>query len=259
MRVGGVVALVLVCGMGGGAAAQPVVTADPDADLARKHFQHGLVLYNDGRFDAAVREFEAARELKPLPAFDFNIARCYERLEYWERAAAEYERYLLHAPGAPEAAEVRERIPVLRARARRAARTATATAPPTESSARPAAAAATMAAPSSRARSLQIAAWAVGGFAVAAAVAGTGAYLSVYSEYQDQRRQCELRSCTEAELAPLQRDVDRAEAAGFTLWSVAAAAAVADVVLWTLVARERRPARVALVPFGAGVAAVGRF
>lgn len=230
----------------GSAVAQPVVTSDPDADLARQHFERALGLYDQGHFADAAREFEQARELKPLPAFDYNIARCYERLEQWGRAASEYQRYLSRAPNAPEAPELRARIPVLKERARQAA---LATAPPP----------ATRPTPAPRSGRLRIAAWAVGALALAAAGAGTGAYLSVYSEYQDQRRTCLERGCTAADLAPLQSDVDRAEAAGYALWGLAGAAAIADVVLWTLSARERRPARVAVVPFGAGAAAVVSF
>src|SRR5262249_13805170 len=53
----------------------------------------------------------------PLPAFDYNIGRCSERLERWAAAAAAYERYLAAQPDAEDAVEIRQRIDILKARA----------------------------------------------------------------------------------------------------------------------------------------------
>jgi len=92
---------------------------DPDTQAARRHYQRGLGLYDQERYDDAIQEFNAAKELKPLPAFDYNIGRCQERLERWEEAAASYEHYLAATPDAPESATLEERIGVLRDRARR--------------------------------------------------------------------------------------------------------------------------------------------
>jgi tetratricopeptide (TPR) repeat protein len=89
---------------------------DPDTEIARRHYSQGLALYEAARYREAVVEFEAARKLRPSHAFDFNIARCYDRLEEPAAAIEAYQRYLA-APVPPEdAEEVRQRIEVLRQR-----------------------------------------------------------------------------------------------------------------------------------------------
>jgi hypothetical protein len=102
--------------VGAGAAAQEPL--DPDTQAARRHFERGLALYLTERYREALHEFETARTTRPVPAFDFNIGRCHERLEEWGAAASAYERYLSAAPGDPDAATIRERLVVLRDRAR---------------------------------------------------------------------------------------------------------------------------------------------
>ena len=62
-------------------------------------------------------EFTAARVVKSSPAFDYNIARCHDRLERVAAAIEWYERFLEHAPDGPEQVTARERLGVLRARA----------------------------------------------------------------------------------------------------------------------------------------------
>ena len=94
----------------------PSVIPDPDTDAARRHFDRGTALYGQQRYADAVREFETARRIKPLPAFDFNIARSFERLEAWAAAADAYDRYLDSLRAGKEADDIRARIAVLRAR-----------------------------------------------------------------------------------------------------------------------------------------------
>ena len=91
--------------------------ADPDTESARRHFQRGAELYDRGAYAEAVREFETAKRIKPAPAFEYNVARCRDRLEQWGAAADGYERYLVAVPNAPERDELRARIVELRARA----------------------------------------------------------------------------------------------------------------------------------------------
>jgi tetratricopeptide (TPR) repeat protein len=87
---------------------------DPDTEIARRHFKTGSVLYDEGNYEKAREEFEAARRVRPLPAFDFNIARCLDRLERPREAIAAYERYLQSNP--EDADAVRERVQMLRSR-----------------------------------------------------------------------------------------------------------------------------------------------
>lgn len=97
------------------AQAQPAL--DPDDEIARKHFARGLAQYDAGAYESALVEFRAAYTAKPAPEFQFNIARCLDRLEQWQAAADAYASYLAGKPSASDAAEVRQRIEVLRARA----------------------------------------------------------------------------------------------------------------------------------------------
>ena len=117
-RTGLCLGLVLTTLLAGTALADgdPAQLPDPDTQSARRHFDRGASLYDQAHYGAAVREFEAAKRVKPLAAFEFNIARCRDRLEEWSAAADGYERYLAAVPNAPEAAELRSRIAELRAR-----------------------------------------------------------------------------------------------------------------------------------------------
>jgi tetratricopeptide (TPR) repeat protein len=91
--------------------------ADPDTEIATREFRRGLDLYNHERYAEAIVAFEKARAVKPSPAFDYNIARCYDRLAEWRPAIEGYERYL-RAPGlsASDVAETRARVEVLKQR-----------------------------------------------------------------------------------------------------------------------------------------------
>ena len=94
----------------------PPSLSDPDEEAARRHFDVGVDLYAQGHYPQAIAEFETARRIKPSAAFDYNIGRCHDHMEAWAAAADEYERYLAAAPNAPETAELKKRIVVLRAR-----------------------------------------------------------------------------------------------------------------------------------------------
>lgn len=107
----------------------------PDVQAAKRHFAVGTTLYNEGRYADAIVEFERAKQTHTAPAFDFNIARCLERLERWGEAAEAYSGYLKSLAPGPEHDEIVTRIDVLRKR----------TPPPTPVA--PAAVAATVAAP----------------------------------------------------------------------------------------------------------------
>ena len=89
---------------------------DPDTEIARTHFQRGQGLYAEGSYEAAAREFELARTAKPLPALEYNIARCYDRLDRPERAVEGYRAYLRVAPAGEDGDEVRRRIRILEQR-----------------------------------------------------------------------------------------------------------------------------------------------
>ncbi len=196
----------------GSAHAEGAPLLEADADASKRHATHAASLYDEGRYDEAADEFARARALVSLPAFDYNIGRCYDRIERWADALVAYERYLAEAPSAVDAGEVRERVFLLRLRVG-------ATQPRTGP------------------RPLRVAAWTLAGLAIAAAAAGTGAYLSAYDRYRSTERDC---PCTDAAVEALRPQVERAERSGYALWGIAGAAAVADIVVWAVDARAAR-------------------
>jgi tetratricopeptide (TPR) repeat protein len=89
---------------------------DPDTEVAKRLFRKGGELYVRGDYQRALEAFTAARQAKPLPAFDFNIGRCEDRLAHWAEALAAYERFAATATSPEDRKEAEARIPVLRER-----------------------------------------------------------------------------------------------------------------------------------------------
>src|SRR5207248_613612 len=98
------------------APAARALEVDPDTEIAQQLIAEGAAAYDAHDYPRALARFEAARHMKPLAAFDYNIARCHDRLGHAAEAVAAYERYVAQKPDAPDSVEVRERIAVLRAR-----------------------------------------------------------------------------------------------------------------------------------------------
>jgi tetratricopeptide (TPR) repeat protein len=211
--------LLVVLALATGASAQGL---DPDTQAARRHFEEARALYEAGRYDDAIAEFEIARKLKPLPDFDFNIARTHERREAWGPAADAYERYLAARPDAPDAAALRERIQVLRARVAKPA-------PPPPAIVAPS--------PPPAVRPLRGAAIGVGVTALALGVIGAALLGSAASDYGRLEGDCAVRQCWPRDWAGPQSRAD----ASYALFGVAGALAVGDIVLWVLDARRPRP------------------
>jgi tetratricopeptide (TPR) repeat protein len=99
--------------------AHSVAAQEPDEEIARRHFEAGRVHYAGGDYRGALDEFLAARKVHPAAALDYNIARCYDRMERADEAIANYQQYLLSQPA--DAAEVHERIETLKSRMQPAA------------------------------------------------------------------------------------------------------------------------------------------
>jgi tetratricopeptide (TPR) repeat protein len=208
--------------------AQP--TLDPDSEVARNHYNNGSSYYDSGDYVAALKEFEAGRALAPKPAFDFNIARCHDRLGHWAEAASEYEHYLAADPDAPDSAELRVRIDLLKRRAAEEPSASTGPSPPPLALVTP---------PPKRLVRYSIA---FGAVTLALGVAGTGTYLSEWSDYTTARQRCDHK-CDPATLGGVGSRISAAQAAGGTLLGIAAAAAVVDIVLLTVDARRERATR----------------
>lgn len=90
--------LVLTIGLTGSLAMSPapaVAQDDPDtvqqvealSIQAADHFQNE-------DYEKAIELFEEAYELEPVPNLLYNIARCYEQLEEWEKAEKNYDQFV---------------------------------------------------------------------------------------------------------------------------------------------------------------------
>jgi tetratricopeptide (TPR) repeat protein len=235
------IALAAIACTGGGAGGAEPPDLDPDTEVARRHFDRGTKSYQEQDYEVALREFEAARRVKSLPAFDYNIGRCQDRLERYPEAVAAYERYVASSV-APDVAEVRERIRVLKERiaeAEAAAKPAVPSPPAKEPAPAPAVPAAPPEAPAEPVRSPSPALpLVVGGLTVAAALAGTALYfgsaLPGYQALDTGPDSC--RPCTPADYA----GVKMAAEASYGLWITAGVIAAVDVALWIVHALRAR-------------------
>jgi tetratricopeptide (TPR) repeat protein len=209
--------LVLLCGR---AWAQETPPTPEQFETARKYYDEGAAAYDRKDYEAALRAFHAAWETLPSPELQYNIARSWERLGKWDFAASA----LLGAKtDVPDAAELRLHVLELRAKARDEEQRAALAALPRQP----------------ERHNLRLAAWAVLGGAVALGAAGTGAYLSAWSEYSERRDAC-AGTCSPASLEGLSSRVGTAQIVGGTFFGLAAALAVIDVTLWILDARRSR-------------------
>lgn len=92
-------------------AAPPVSAQDAAHDPAREaraHFDRGIALFNEGRLDAALPEFQAAYDIAPAYPVLYNLGRVYAALERPVEAAHALERYLAEGGDAIAAARQRE-------------------------------------------------------------------------------------------------------------------------------------------------------
>lgn len=226
--------------------ARTVSPSDPDTEIARRHFARGTAFYNNEKYADAIGAFEKARKVKPLPAFDYNIARCLDRMERVAEAITEYERYLAAISLTdPDTTEVRARIAVLRQRLGEAER-AKALPPPREDA--PTAVSATTAAPAvtepppTRLRR-RIYTWIAGGAGAALLVGSIAAGLVAHSRHDDLQSNCTPDgACDAATIPDAQSWIGSGKAAALTsdvLLGVGAAAVAAGAVLYFV--EGRRP------------------
>jgi tetratricopeptide (TPR) repeat protein len=89
--------------------AQTKETADNKA-AAKEHYARGTSFYDLGRYDDAIKEFEAAYELKNDPAFLYNLAQSYRQVGNHEQAVHFYKTYLRYVPKSPNKADIEEKI-----------------------------------------------------------------------------------------------------------------------------------------------------
>jgi hypothetical protein len=103
MRVGAAVVVVALCTGNGAWAKTPL-------EEAKEHFINGTKLFNLTRYDDAIREYEAAYEIKDDPVFLYNIAQAHRLAGHLEKAIRFYRNYLRQAPDSPKRAEIEQRI-----------------------------------------------------------------------------------------------------------------------------------------------------
>lgn len=104
MLVASLSLLVLAAGV---AAAKP--SAD-EAQAAREHYKRGTTLYDLGKYDEAIIEFQQAYEIKDDPVLLYNIAQSYRLANKYQDALRFYRTYLRKSPKAPNRDEVETKI-----------------------------------------------------------------------------------------------------------------------------------------------------
>ena len=95
------VGLVVVCLLG--AALSSPARAE-NAASAREHYERGTKFYDIGKYDDAIREFEAAYEAKSDPAIIFNLAQAHRLAGHNQEALQLYRNYLRYVPHPPNRA-----------------------------------------------------------------------------------------------------------------------------------------------------------
>jgi len=101
-----------------------------DSAAAREHYQKGTSFYDLGKYPEAIKEFEAAYEIKNDPALLYNLAQSNRLAGNTDQALHFYRTYLRYVPTAKNRAEIEDRIKQLEQLA--AQKTATQTAPPNQ-------------------------------------------------------------------------------------------------------------------------------
>jgi len=120
-------AMLLCAGTAG--AQSPDKAVDPKV-AAKEHYTRGTSFYDLGRYEDAIKEFEAAYQLKNDPAFLYNLAQSYRQAGNHEQAVHFYKTYLRYVPKAPNRADIEEKIKAEEQLAAKGGGTTTTTPPP---------------------------------------------------------------------------------------------------------------------------------
>ena len=96
-------------------AARVAHAEDPATRSAKRHFDRGQKLFNLGKFDEALDEYQQAYEAKSIPALLFNIGQCYRNLGDYDAAVFSFKKYLKLEPDADNRDQVEEYITELEA------------------------------------------------------------------------------------------------------------------------------------------------
>ncbi len=86
------------------------VAAAKAEQRAREHIRKGAEAFRDGRYDAAMAEFEAGYAADPRPGFLLNMGHVQRKAGNPARARGYYRQYLDREPASPQRAEVEKAI-----------------------------------------------------------------------------------------------------------------------------------------------------
>jgi hypothetical protein len=89
--------------------ARPQLT-EAQKQQTKEHYEKATRLYNVGKYQEAVGEYEAAYLVSADPVMLFNIAQCHRLNNQPDEAARFYKNYLRNAPGAPNRDDVERKI-----------------------------------------------------------------------------------------------------------------------------------------------------
>jgi tetratricopeptide (TPR) repeat protein len=99
-------------------AAGPALAQKPPTPQMRKaakaHFQQGRAFYEAGAWDDAIREYQKAHDLVPLPDLLFNIGQAFRMKGDKPKALEAYQNYLDRLPDGPLADEARNHVASLK-------------------------------------------------------------------------------------------------------------------------------------------------
>jgi hypothetical protein len=125
-----ILSLAAVLTASGAHAAPPEAVAPELKARAQAHLEQARVAYNLGQFEEALRAYEAAYRVVPLPALLFNIAQCHRQRGDCQQALFFFDGYLREAnPGAQQRALVDELVSECKASVKAAAAKAATPAP----------------------------------------------------------------------------------------------------------------------------------
>jgi tetratricopeptide (TPR) repeat protein len=85
----------------------------PDTERAKLHYKQGKAFLDHKLYDDAIREFNAAYQIAPVPELLFNIAQADRLKGDSQKAIAMYQKYVDQAPYGPGADEARAHIAAL--------------------------------------------------------------------------------------------------------------------------------------------------
>jgi tetratricopeptide (TPR) repeat protein len=81
-----------------------------DKTAARDHWERGTKFYDLGKYDDAIREFEAAYQAKGDPAFLYNLAQSHRLAGHPSDSLRFYRTYLRYVPKAANRGDIEDRI-----------------------------------------------------------------------------------------------------------------------------------------------------